>query len=269
MDAREHCNFFLLRYVPDTVKSEFVNIGLVLLPPAGNPEVRFARDLSRVKCLDPQADLELLESYEADLRGKLHEANGDRDFILRRIQDSFSNALQPSEFKACLADSPAKEADTLARIYLESPQQTRSREISGRQAILERMRHEFEAFGVWKLMRKQIAVADYTGTRDPLKIDSGYSNGLVRLFHALPLSNEMTSVNAAKVLAFSFPMLADAIRSHERKEAELTAVVEDEIDRDEELVAYSLDILNRQAIQVAAVSEMAGAAAQAAKILGS
>src|SRR5262249_50490776 len=209
MDAREHCNFFLLRYVPDAVKNEFVNIGLVLLPQAGSPELRFARDLSSVKCLDPQADLELLGSFEADLRGKLHDANGDRDFILRRIQDSFSNALQPSEFKACVAESPAKEADTLARLYLEPPRQAQPREAGARQVILDRMRREFEAFGVWRLMRKQLAVADYTDTRDPLRIDCAYSNGSVRLFHALSLSNEMASVNAAKVLAFSFPMLAD------------------------------------------------------------
>lgn len=39
--------------------------------------------------------------------------------ILRKIQDSFSNGLQPSDFKACLAESPSLEADELARIYLE------------------------------------------------------------------------------------------------------------------------------------------------------
>ncbi|MGH9568534.1 MAG: DUF3037 domain-containing protein, partial [Candidatus Angelobacter sp.] len=38
---RQQCNFFLLRYVPDTVKNEFVNVGLVLLPEAGIPEIRF------------------------------------------------------------------------------------------------------------------------------------------------------------------------------------------------------------------------------------
>src|SRR5260370_34759207 len=93
---QQRCNFFLLRYVPDAVKNEFVNVGLVLLPQAGEAELRFTRDWSRVKCLDPQADLELLEAMEGDLREKLRVVNGDRDFILRKIQDSFSNALQPS-----------------------------------------------------------------------------------------------------------------------------------------------------------------------------
>jgi Protein of unknown function (DUF3037) len=268
MNGRENCNFFLLRYVPDAVKNEFVNIGLVLLPQAGNPELRFTRDLARVKCLDPQADLELLEALESDLRGKLHEANGDGEFILRKIQDSFSNALQPSEFKACLAESPAKEADTLARLYLEPARQRQSREVSGRQAILDRMRQEFESFGVWLRMTHPIAVADYIGGRDPLRIDCGYSNGSVKMFHALALSNDMNGVNAGKVLAFTFPQLAEGIRRKVGKRALLTAVVADDLDREAELVEFALATLTRQEIAIAPVAAMTDIAAQAARDMG-
>ncbi len=56
------CEFFLIRYVPDVVKGEFTNIG-VLLREAGagadRPEsavVRFTRDWSRVRCMDADAD---------------------------------------------------------------------------------------------------------------------------------------------------------------------------------------------------------------------
>ena len=31
-------------YAPDAVKNEFVNLGLVLMPPAGSAQVRFTRD---------------------------------------------------------------------------------------------------------------------------------------------------------------------------------------------------------------------------------
>jgi hypothetical protein len=55
MPDQLHCRFFVLRYAPDAVKNEFVNIGLVLLPPAGSAQVRFTRDWSRVLCLDPEA----------------------------------------------------------------------------------------------------------------------------------------------------------------------------------------------------------------------
>ena len=70
MAELKHCDFFLLRYVPDIVKGEFVNVGVVLLEQggAGFTEVRFTRDWRRVRCADSDVDVELLESYEEELR---------------------------------------------------------------------------------------------------------------------------------------------------------------------------------------------------------
>jgi hypothetical protein len=144
----QKCSFFLLRYVPDAIKNEFVNVGLVLLPQAGRTELRFTRDWSRVRCLDPHADTEFLETLESDLRDQLQGSNGSHDLILRKIQDSFSNSLQLSESKGCLAETPAQEADTLAEMYLESARRKAPREASARQAVFSRMRNEFESAGV-------------------------------------------------------------------------------------------------------------------------
>jgi Protein of unknown function (DUF3037) len=259
----QKCSFFLLRYVPDAVKNEFVNIGLVLMPAAGRAEVRFTRDWSRVRCLDAHADLELLESLETELRQTLHQSNGDSDFFLRKIQDSFSNALQPSEFKACLAESPAEEADVLARMYLERPPRRAPREVSARQAIVAGMRQAFENEGVWRVMDKEVKASDYTRSGDPLKIDCGYSpNGIVKMFHALALPGD---VNAAKVLAFTFPQLAEGISRKRGKQSHLTAVVEDDLQRDEDQIGFALDTLERQSIAVATLSQMPAIAAQAAR----
>jgi hypothetical protein len=266
MMPKFQCQFFLLRYVPDAVKNEFVNIGLVLLPPAGSAEVRFTRDWSRLRCLDPQADVEVLEALETDLREKLREMNGDHEFILRRIQDSFSNALQPTEFQGCLAESPAAEADELARLYLDRPRRTQPRELSARRAIYQRMQQEFESAGVWPLMRHSIPVSQYTRSGDPLKIDCGYSpNGTVKLFHAVSLAAD---VNSAKILAFTFPQLRDGIGKAEGKRAELTAIVEDDLSADDDAVSFARETLERHAIHIASVGELASIAAAAAQEMG-
>jgi Protein of unknown function (DUF3037) len=266
MAAKQPCNFFLLRYAPDAVKNEFVNIGLVLLPPAGLAEVRFTHDWSRVRCLDPQADVEALEALAADLREKLREMNGDREFILRRMQDSFSNALQPSEFQGCLAESPAAEADELARLYLERPRRRGPRPLSMRQAIFRKMRSEFESAGVWPLMWQNVPVARYTSGGDPLKIDCGYSpNGTVKLFHAVALAGD---VNLAKALAFTFPQLREGIRRIEGKQALLTAVVEDGLPVDDEAANFARETLEQHAIHIAPAAEMPRLAAAAARELG-
>ena len=267
MAEKLQCRFFILRYAPDAVKNEFINVGLVLLPPAGGAHVRFTRDWSRVLCLDPDADVEMLQALESDLRSQLHEMNGDHDLILRRIQDSFSNAIQASEFQACLAASPVNEADELARLYLERPRRRQqTREPSARVAIMARMRSEFEAAGVWPLMQEKIPVSRYTRSGDPLKIDCGYSpNGTVKLFHALTLNSD---VNAAKVLAFSFPQLAQGIRKAEGKQALLTAVVEDDLPSDDESIIFARETLEQNAIRIAPVSAMPAIAKEAARELG-
>ena len=273
MDAKQQCNFFLLRYVPDAVKNEFVNVGLVLLPQSGAPELRFTRDWSRVKCLDAEADLELLQALESDLRRQLEIDDGGRDSILRRIQDSFSNALQPSEAKACLADSPKAEADELARIYLERERRRATREPSRRLAILDHMRREFEIAGVWDAMRHEIRAAQYTRAGDPLRIDCGYESRTektgttVKMFHAMSLAGDP---NAAKLLAFSFPALAAGIRKAEGSRAELTAIVEDEPASGEnaEAAAFARETLEQNAIHVAPLGKMPGIAARAAREMG-
>jgi len=75
MGDRRQLEFFLLRYMPDAVKNEFVNIGLVMVEPgangAGFADVRFTRDWRRVRCLDPQADVDMLAALEREIRGQL------------------------------------------------------------------------------------------------------------------------------------------------------------------------------------------------------
>ncbi len=263
--VRQQCNFFLIRYVPDAVKNEFVNIGVVLMPPAGEPELRFTHDWARVRCVDPQADVEMLEAVEADLRKQMRDVHGDREALLRRMQDSFSNALQPSEFKACLVESPVAEADELARIYLERPRRRGSRERSSRQAIYQRMRGEFERVGVWDLMWRDIPAAQFTRSGDPLKIDMGYSAGSqVKMFHALSLEHD---VNAAKVLSFSFPRVAEGILRSQNQQAELTAIVEDELPGDDESISFALETLRASEIKIASLQQMSQIANVAAREL--
>ena len=214
--ARIPCEFSLIRYVPDPVKGECVNIG-VLLREAGRPEtvqVRFTRDWSRVRCADPEADVALLEAVEQELRTRLAAGPTELAAVLRMLDENFSNLLQVSEMKACLAESVVAEMDGLSQMYVEPRKRGRERRQSGRQALVQSMRRSFTAAGVWELMRKRIAASQYTRPGDPLRIDCGYRpNGVIRMFHAVSLDGDL---EAAKVLAFSAPQLREGV---ERVEA--------------------------------------------------
>jgi hypothetical protein len=115
-------------------------------------------------------------------------------------------------------------------------------------------------------MQEKIPVSRYTRSGDPLRIDCGYSpNGTVKLFHAVTLN---TDVNAAKVLAFSFPQLAQGIRKAENKQAILTAIVEDDLPADDESITFARETLEQNAIRIVPVSAMADIAKEAARDLG-
>ena len=288
MAEYRQCEFYLLRYVPDAVKDEFVNLGVVLLetedpalPPkeggrTGHPDselftdVRFTRDWRRVRCLDPDVDVELLESFEGELRGMLQSRTAEvinyrgpmsrRDWLLRLLEEGLSNTLQITPAKAVLTENPSAELGELARAYLESEVHAR-RALSGRRAVYRAMREAFESAGVWAVGRQDIALANYGAKGDPLKIDFGYRpNGVIRMFQAMSLE---TDVDAAKVLAFSYPTLREGLRRAENASSELTAVVEDGLRRDDEAIGFALATLATSGIQVAAVSEMAAYAERA------
>jgi len=261
------CHFFLLRYVPDVVKGEFVNLGVVLLEEGDNgfTDVRFLRDWRRVRGLDPEADIELLESYEAELRRLLqarapeiinyHGPVSRREWLLAQIRDSFSGALEVTAMTAVLTASPQAELGKLAQMYLESERHAQ-RAQSGRRVIYNAMRGAFEQAGVWQSpqMRKDIAVAQYTRRGDPLKIDCGYRpNGMLHLFHAVSLA---TDVNSAKVLAFSYSEMRDGLRAAENAMSHLTAITEDDLDPRDEAIAFALATLQDSNITVARVSTM-------------
>ncbi len=199
----------------------------------------------------------MLEALEREIRGQLAEAR-DRETLLRRLEDSFSNVIQLSPAKGCLAEDPAREIEAMASMYLEAAKVAGRREASGRQRILAAMRGAFEQAGVWPLMRKQIAVAQYTHKGDPLKIDCAYRpNGEIKMFQALSLD---TDTDAAKVLAFSFPKIAEGIAAKENAKTVLTAVVEDGLGRSDEAVLFALATLEQSRIRVASAGEMVGIA---------
>lgn len=261
---RHELGFFLLRYVPDAVKEEFVNIGVVMVgggTDAGYADVRFTRDWRRVLCLDPGADLEWLQALERDIRMRLMDGAGRAD-ILYRLRDLCSSTIQLSASRGCVGQEPALELEALAKTYLEAaPLHAGKRVPSARRRIVARMKDAFESEGVWGLMRKEIAAETYTYKGDPLKIDCAYRpNGTIKMFQAVALSSD---VDSAKVLAFSHPQLVAGIARELKAETMLTAIVEDGLDEKDESIMFAMAMMQGAGIAVSAVEDLPSIAKQA------
>jgi hypothetical protein len=268
-NPRRECEFQLLRYVPDTVRNEYVHIGVILREQgSAHAEVRFTRDWRRVRCLDPDADTAVLEGMENELRHKLQGEPGGK--LMQILDEALSMGVQMSEPKGYLAESLPAGMEELMRMYVEPPPKERTSRLSGRAAIHARMRTEFEHAGVWDLMRKRIAASEYTRPGDPLRIDAGYRpNGVIRMFHAVSLDPGNTpgvaaGLETAKVLAFSVAALRAGVERVEKAQLELTAVIEpvarlgatDEAPERLEMYRFGVETMEEHQIRVLTTSDM-------------
>jgi hypothetical protein len=269
------CEFFLFRYVPDLVKGEFANIG-VLLREAGGPArdaarnssaiVRFTRDWSRVRCMDADADIGLLEALEEEVGRRLRAEPLAIKPMMALLEETFSNSIQITAGRACLAESVVSEMELLMRMHVESRTVRVPRKRSGRAAIVWAMRNQFEKAGVWTSMMKNVQAWRYTVAGDPLKIDCGYRpNGVLKMFHAVSLEAD---VEAAKVLAYSAPGLGRGVLRLDGALLDLTAIVEPspaftsgfaerQLDESDERYRFGKETMQEQGIRVMTVNDLA------------
>ena len=229
MQGLRQCEFFLIQYRPDSARGECINIGVqlreVVSPESRGPgetRLHLTRDWRRVRCLDPDADISRLELLEADIRRLLENGEeGARPFIDVMI-NSWSNDVTLTRSTACLAENLPAKVDSLMEMLVYPRKREPTSRKSRRQVIYEAMRTHFERAGVWELMVKRISVTDFIDRADNLRIDCGYRNGRVRMFHAVALDD----LDAAKVLAFTSAKLAAGVKQRVGLELELTAFVD-------------------------------------------
>ena len=253
--------FQLLRYVPNIVSEEFVNIGLLLYDRGGRlMGGRFAPDLRRLRC-HPSVDRRYLER----LRQEFEEALASEGFssYVQTLRADLSNTLQLSERRAFAGSDAASELERLTRAYLATP---RHKEGEGeepaprpgtRQALRRRMEDSFRRHALLQDSRfLGQANAVYGGPRLRFTFDYSYRpNGLVKYVHALALRND---VGEASKLCFAFERLQAASEAP----AGLTAVVDDSFPGD------TRELLHSSSVAVCPVSQVDEMASSIRRELG-
>ena len=251
----KECSLYLVQYVPDVVRGEFLNIGLFLFSPQENYlGCLFTDDFRRVKRFHPQADLELLRELQQDFEQQIDEHSDELESYLRWMEQSFSNLVQIAPARACLLRDPAAEIQNLFNRYVgvrvEGPLP-----VDTRVRIKQRMRLSLVRAGVWDLpgFERNIPAARWTQPGDTFGFDFGYRpveiagrpNGHIKFVHSLSLKRD---VELAKVLVYTM----DHVRRSEP--AELTAVVEGMAAGDDEAATLSQNILVEAGITIQPVA---------------
>jgi len=267
MSEKRKLEFFLLRYVPNIVREEFVNIGLVMTEPGGDGRgfagIHFTKDWRRARRVDTNIDVEVLEALGRELEQRLLDVD-ERERLLHQMMDSYSNLVQLSPVRHCLAEDPARELRDLASRLVEMPKPGEWLEgaeppkKTGRKWIHSGMTDAFRSAGVWELLTRDVSASPYTNDKDDFTFDFGYAVGSeIKLFHAVSLvdvglETRMFPLRVAKIR----PKMA-SIRNAEPR---FTAIVEDNYDEDDSAVKMVLAFMNDEEIRVARMREMPGIA---------
>jgi DUF3037 family protein len=251
----KECSLFLVRYIPDPVKDERLNLGVLLHCPEDEYlGCLFRRDFRRVKQFHPQADLDLMGELQEDFEKQIDEHGDKLPDYLATIQKTFSNLIQIESPRTCLLHDPQGElADVFTR-YVVVPKAPETRAES-RLEIKQRLTSALKRAKVWEGLEKRIPAARWTQPGDPFHLDYAYRplliegkpNGHTRFIHALSLKQDS---KLAKVLVYTL----DRVR---RKEpADLTAVVHGLPERGDKAAALSRRILDEGNILIRPLAEV-------------
>ena len=221
------CSYWLVRYVPDLVKGEFVNIGLFLYnPEEGFLDCMITNDFGRVRRLHRHADLEFLRELQEYFTGQIQAHETELEKFIREMQESFSNLIQVTTPQPCLLMDPPAEMQGLFNRYV-GIQLAGPPVADTRMRIKLRMTEAFRRHGLLdhKLFERRIPAEKWTQKGDPFCFDFGYRalltegkpNGHIQFVQALSLhrDNELATVLKDRIL-----------KVRAKEPADLTAIVE-------------------------------------------
>jgi len=246
----------ILRYTPNLIRDEWINVGVLLHDPARNAlRVRMIEEdeaFARLRKLRFDAEESLLRALQSDLEAQASAHKDGAAGFLHHLDDTLSNLLQLSPQKAVLSADLEIE---LERLYADhvAPPSVRARgaaeSADTRAGIRARAGEIFRRGGIFARLQKGIRAAEYTFPGDPLRIDFAWrSNGTRGFVHTIALARDPRQ---AKEFAFT----AERIRARV-SDCRFAAITEMEPKRDNDRHQFVAQVLADQKIEIVPVPRL-------------
>jgi|SRR6185312_2214512 len=254
MAEKKQYEYFLLQYAPNAGNPSSMTMGIVMYEP-GNPsgfaEVRLRKNWDRLRCIDPEIDIEEMEAIGRGLALELRAPG--RDIFLKKIGESFSNVVLAMPVTGLFAEDAARELDALEKFHMGAHVFAGRREATGRHLILGQMKDQMEQAGVLGHMLRRFSVEQFTRPGDPMKMDFAYPMGNeIRFLQAVSFR---AGIDQAVVVGARFPDIAAGIHKDETR-ATMTAVIDVDPDRSNMEIGFALGFMREKGLRVAPVAEM-------------
>ena len=227
------CAYRVLRYTPNLVRDEWVNIGvLVFDPQSGERRLRMieeADEYRRVRRLHPGADELLLRAIRDDLEDRFQSASvnggtglaGDWHQLVAKWDETLSNALQLAPQKGVFASDLDAELERLYGDHV-TPQRAASRVgAPGSRAVVRSYCSQvFRQARLWERLEKSVRAEQFTFPGDPMRLDYSYRRNGTRGFV------QTLSVTRAPADAKLFAYTAERIAAKASLKTEFAAVTD-------------------------------------------
>jgi hypothetical protein len=221
--------YSVVRYTPDLVRDEWINIGVLLFNPrTGERRFRLIEneeEFHRVRRLHPQADEQVLRRLQDELESRFDDAMapgadfGNWEKVLQKWDATLSNVVQLAPLKSSFGLDLDIEVQRLYADRVAVPRGAGRAGIPGSRASLRAYCSQvFYQAGLWPRLEKSVPVKSFTFGGDPMRLDYSYRrNGTQGFVHMLSVSRAPAD---AKILAYTAQRIAG------KQHSEFTAVTD-------------------------------------------
>jgi hypothetical protein len=255
-ENRRMFGYRVLRYTPNLVRDEWVNVGIVLEEVDGSQRrakvIEEAAEIARVRRLHPDADEALMRRLPHEFEAQLGEQGESASLFLRQLDDTLSTVLQLSPRNAVRAADFDAELD---RLYakLVAPPARAGRGVAAleytRAWIRTKLNDVFRRHRILAKLEKSVKAEEFTQPGDPLRLDYAYrANGARGFLHAVSLSRDPAQ---AKVLAYT----AECIRARVVN-SEFAAITEIPPQRENPRHQFVARLFDDQKIRIVPLSQI-------------
>ena len=191
----------VLRYSPNLVRDEWVNIGVLLFDTrSGELRLRLVEgeeEFSRIRRLHPQADEQAIRQLRDHLEDRfatfLRDSRQETgpaiapgtalQAVVEKWNATLSNTIQLAPQKGVYADDLDLELDRLYREQV-APQRPESRvgAPGSRSAMRQYCSQVWRQARLWERIEKSVRVQEFTFPGDPMRLDYGYKHNGTRGF---------------------------------------------------------------------------------------
>lgn len=224
--------YHVIRWTPNLVRDEWINIGVLLLDPAsGQHRLRMIEqesEFARLRRLHPSKHEDALRNLPLEIETAIRNYKTELLPWPGKYYERLGDAVQLSEAK--LLENSDLDVE-IERLYDDKVRPIRRMQqfpdhAESRGGIRARAVDVFRSTGLLPKLTRSVRVDKFTYLGDPLRIDFSYRrNGTRGFVHCLALARDSSQ---AKVLTYT----ANAIRKAENS-TEFTAVTERELEHKE------------------------------------